>query len=85
MLKLGAGLHIWDLRISERFNEITIYGSYLTVKLPSKTLETGYGTKWEGKTQDLEYFKELGDEAGFRVSESWERDEVFYLELVKGS
>ena len=84
-LKTGASLHIWDLRIPERFNEKTIYGAHFTVKLPTKTVDTGYGAKWERKTQDLEYFRELGEEAGFRVSESWERDEVFYLELVKGS
>ena len=54
--------------------------------LPGKVVETGYGTLWPEKPMDLDYYKTLAREAGFRIIRAAEQPGAFQtlkLELQK--
>lgn len=76
---------IWDLKIPERFSTERFFAVMLEVSIPDEIISTGYGTKWEGKAQDIEYFKDLAADRGFQVLNEWSEDEIFFLELQKKS
>lgn len=83
VLKESGRFLKWDVRIPRRFWDELGYGLTLEIVLPGEKVLTGYGTKWEDREQDLEYFKDLTTETGFKVLEKWDKDEIFFLELMK--
>lgn len=84
VLKKGGSFFIWDLEIPERLNKSkNIYAVSLQIRLSNKIVETGYGTKWEDKVQNLNYFEELGRKAGFEVVETSQEKEIFHLKFEK--
>lgn len=84
VLKKGGSFLAWDLEIPERLDESKkIYAVSLQIKLPEEIVETGYGTKWENKIQNLEYFEELGKKVGFKVIETRNERELFQLKFMK--
>ena len=72
---------LWDVVIPERREDYNIFAVHLRIKF-KKTLEEGCGVRWD-KTQDMNHFKELAEETGFDIIKGWQRDEIFYLEMVK--
>jgi len=83
VLKENGRFLMWDVRIPERVEDASAFGLSLEIALPGEKVTTSYGTKWENKEQDLEYFKALATKTGFRIVKEWTRDEVFFLELMK--
>jgi len=82
VLKRDGRFLLWDVVIPERREDYDIFAVHLRIKFKNKTLEEGYGVKWD-KTQDMDHFKELAKETGFDVIKEWQRDEIFYLEMIK--
>ena len=82
VLKDEGRFLIWDLTIPIRSGDEPYFGVILSITLPDKELNTGYGIKWKGKEQNIRYFKTLALQAGFRVLSEWVDDQVFFLELI---
>ena len=55
---------------------------HIKVILKNNEVETGYGTKWN-KVQDLDYFANLGNQAGFELTDSKENENTFFIEFKK--
>lgn len=82
ILKKGGRFLLWDVKIPERNKEFRVFAVRLKIKLPNEEVETGYGTIWD-KTQDVEYFRQLALKAGFKVTDAWCKNDVFFLEMIK--
>lgn len=82
VLKRNGRFLLWDVVIPERKEDYDIFAVHLRMRFKNKTLEEGYGVKWD-KTQDMNHFKELAKETGFDVIKEWQRDEIFHLEMIK--
>jgi len=82
VLKRNGKFLLWDVVIPERKEDYDIFAVHLRMRFKNKTLEEGYGVKWD-KTQDMNHFKELAKETGFDVIKEWQRDEIFHLEMIK--
>jgi ubiquinone/menaquinone biosynthesis C-methylase UbiE len=84
VLKDDGRFFIWDVRIPSKSTDKTIlFIVPLEIFLPGEKIETGYGTPWDPRGQDLEYFKRLASQTGFKIVDEWSRDEIFYLEVMK--
>ncbi len=83
VLKPGGTFLLWDMAIPENTTEKTSFVLGIEVRLPEKTVLTGYGTGWAGRVQSLAIFKALAEDAGFQVVEEKEEDHLVYLKLVK--
>jgi len=82
VLKRNGRFLLWDVVIPERKEDYDIFAVHLRMRFKNKTLEEGYGVKWD-KTQDMNHFKKLAKETGFDVIKEWQRDEIFHLEMIK--
>jgi len=82
VLKGEGRFLLWDVKIPKRLSGYRAFVVHLKVRLPSKEVETGYGTSWD-KVQNIEYFKELARKTGFKVMKEWSKDEIFHLEMTK--
>jgi hypothetical protein len=82
VLKDEGRLLIWDLSIPKRLGDEPFFGVVLRITLPDEDVNTGYGTKWEGKEQDMRYFKTLASQAGFIALNEWVDEEIFFLKLI---
>lgn len=70
VLRPGGRLHIWDADIPPREERTQrIYAVPLVVHLPDRTIETGYGTRWKGRTQTVDSLVRAGEGAGFVIEE----------------
>jgi len=68
VLRPGGRFLIWDAVFGPRPDpQITVGIVPLTVKLPHRTIETGYGVHWPDEPHDLAYYKGLALKAGFEV------------------
>ena len=75
---------IWDVNLPQRLDEEKdIVVIFLEVELPDRKIETGYGTKWPEKIQDLSYYKNIANQVGFIITEQVEDESIFFLELQK--
>lgn len=81
VLKEHGRFLIWDAKIPQRVEDKPFFFVPLEIKLPGEKVETGYGSILDH--QDLEYFKGLAKRTGFKVVSEWEKDEIFFLELIK--
>jgi ubiquinone/menaquinone biosynthesis C-methylase UbiE len=82
VLKKGGRFLLWDVKIPERNKDFRVFAVGLKIKLPNEQVDTGYGTTWD-KTQDIDYFRQLVLKTGFKVSDEWSRNDVFFLEMIK--
>jgi ubiquinone/menaquinone biosynthesis C-methylase UbiE len=74
---------LWEVKIPERKEgDKKKFLIFLEVKLNDRLIDTGYGTKWN-KAQDLRYFSNLGKNTGFKILESKEDNNTFYLKFKK--
>ncbi len=82
VLKRDGRFLLWDVVIPEREEDYNIFAVHLKIKIKNEIIETGYGVKWDN-TQDINHFKELAKETNFDVIKEWQKDEIFYLEMIK--
>ena len=69
VLKPGGTLAIWDMEIPENTTEDKLYYViYLDVELSTRTISTGYGTRWD-KTQSMESISKACERCGFEILE----------------
>ncbi|MHA1933389.1 MAG: hypothetical protein ACW96X_12665, partial [Promethearchaeota archaeon] len=59
-----------------------IYAVSLQVKIPKKIIETGYGVYWIRK-KDIEYYKEIAINTGFKILEQKVEDQIYFLRFKK--
>jgi len=86
ILAPGGRFLIWDAAIPTRPDtDKDVVAVMLTVKLPSKEIQTGYGTRWPSQRKDLSYYLRLGETAGFEISTQRQKGRLFHLELRKPS
>jgi ubiquinone/menaquinone biosynthesis C-methylase UbiE len=84
VLQPGGKFRIWDLILPTCLDENTeVPVIMLTIRLPDKVISPGYGTRWPSRKQDLAYYIELAEAAGFDVLEREETGQVFSLVLQK--
>lgn len=84
VLKPGGMLYIWDIVIPERGDIKKDYFVVpIKVYMESEDINTGYGTKWEGREQNCEAFAENCCQAGFDVVEKTISDLCFKITLKK--
>ena len=84
VLKYGGRFSIWDVRIPPKSTDKNIpFIVPMEIFLPGKKIETSYEIPWNPEGQDLEYFKRLASQAGFKIVDEWIKDEIFYLEVMK--
>lgn len=83
VLKKNGEFAIWDIILPRREdNKKELFVIRLKIKIGDKTIDTGYGTMWN-KEQDMHYFSNLGKDIGFKILESREDDNNFYLRFRK--
>jgi len=84
ILQPSGRFHIWDIIIPQYDgNDEKIFMVPLEIKIGSKIIKTGYGTKWKKREQDLKYFGNLGRKCGFEIVSNWQKQKHYYLELKK--
>jgi ubiquinone/menaquinone biosynthesis C-methylase UbiE len=81
VLKQNGKFLLWDVEIPEKLKHYKGFIARLKIKLPSGEIETGYGVK--SQQQDLEHFKSLAKETGFKILKARKKFEIIYLEMLK--
>jgi len=85
VLRPSAMLHIWDVTIPPRGESPQeAFVVPVKVELPDKTIETGYGIRWDGHEMSADSVADLAKSAGFTLCGSEEDGETFHLALSKG-
>jgi len=84
VLKPGGRFLVWDVVVPIRVEDDKDIAAFpLVVSLLNEEMETGYGTTWPNKEQDLNYYVATAAKVGFEVVDQWERDRIYFVELVK--
>ena len=85
VLKPGGKLHLWDLRIPARTDELQeVYCVMLRIHLPDREIGTGYGAPWVPEREmSAEAAAEMAEEAGFEVVEEEVGPETFRMVFRK--
>jgi ubiquinone/menaquinone biosynthesis C-methylase UbiE len=85
VLAPGGTFRVWDAILTPRPDDANqdVVSVRLLIKLPNTEISTGYGTRWPEQTQDIDYYAQLAESAGFSVSAREQNDHVLYLELQK--
>ncbi len=83
VLKKEGEFLLWDINIPNRTSESKdIYGVTLNVKIPEKMIETGYGV-YRVRKKDVEYYKEVAKNTGFKILEQKVENQTFFLRFIK--
>lgn len=86
VLKPGGSFYLWDIMIPNYDGGTKdIYVFPLSIKLPDGLVNTGFGTKWRGKQQSMEYFRGIAEKTGFECSFSDKGDHILRLVLRRTS
>ncbi|MBI9043603.1 MAG: class I SAM-dependent methyltransferase [Anaerolineaceae bacterium] len=84
VLKPGGVFHIWDIQVeSPGLQSTSGFAFYLTVNMPGKTIETGYGFHWPDRIQDIDYYRKIVVESGFDILDEQITGLSFLLRLQK--
>ena len=87
VLTRGGRWIIWDAAIPRALENDTRGPVFqFRFQLPSKVVQTGYGTSWPEKPMDLDYYRRLARETGFEIARAEQQAGVFQtitLELRK--
>jgi ubiquinone/menaquinone biosynthesis C-methylase UbiE len=84
VLKPDGELLMWDAKIPPCQNtQKDIYVVSLVIQLEQKRIETGYGTRWTCKGQDIDLYIQLGESTGLHVIEKQEEGETFFIRFRK--
>nr|MBN2277615.1 methyltransferase domain-containing protein [candidate division Zixibacteria bacterium] len=80
VLKPGGIFLVWDNIIPPyRPGDKEIYMIPLEIKIDDRTIKTGYGTRWENRRQNCEYFVDLAEMAGLQYLASSSSQQNFYI------
>lgn len=80
VLKDNGEFILWDAEISEYDGGIKdIFVIQLTINTPIKEIKTGYGISRRNKSQNIEYFTEMGKSVGFKVVREEIEEQVFKI------
>ena len=80
----GGRFLVWDVILPQCLDEEKDIAAFpLLVKLPDEEIRTGYGTLWPKAEQDLAYYVQLAENAGFNVVAQREEKRVLFLKLQK--
>lgn len=84
VLKPGGKLLIWDIEVPTQFeNNKNIAVIPLTITLPDKEIETGYGYYCPDIEHNIEYYLKLAEKTGFEIARQQSGEKTFFLELTK--
>ena len=85
VLRPGGRWLFWDLVVPPYpGGEQDVYVFRITVNLPDgRKIETGYGTLWPDRVQNVDYFTQLATETGFKVIECQQKDQTYHLVFEK--
>lgn len=84
VLAPGGVFRLWDVEQcarTDRSKEVIIYR--FSFRLPSETVQTGYGTLWPDEPFGLKNYLAMASDAGFDVVSQSSHEHVFSLELRK--
>jgi len=83
VLKSHGEFVVWDVKIPKKDKERKdLFMVWLEVQIGDTMIDTGYGTRWN-KQQDMDYYLTLGNSVGFKVLESKEEQNTFYIRFRK--
>ena len=84
VLRSGGKLHIWDVTIPVRTDQPQeVFVVPVKVELPDRSIETGYGVRWDGREMSMDDICQLAQEHGFGVEEKTSYGEHFHLTLSR--
>ena len=83
VLAPGGRLLIWEAMTPRKENEKQWALFPITVNLPGRQIETGYGVPLGDQPHDPAYFLRLGASAGFQTVARREQGRHFFLEMRK--
>lgn len=86
VLKPGGTCILWEVDLPAREDSSPeLVAIRLTLHLPDTLIETGYGTRWPSRRLGLDHYRDLTDQAGFLLKETWQKGCTFQLILQKPS
>ncbi len=84
VLAPGGRVLIWDVVFPKKTDPKKEFALLpLTVHLPGKIVNTGYGVHWPDMGQGLSHYLDLAQKTGFKVVKQEDKGVWFYLELQK--
>jgi ubiquinone/menaquinone biosynthesis C-methylase UbiE len=84
VLAPGGRFLIWDAVIPARTDPTKKIALFpMRIKLPTRTVNTGYGSPWQDTPRNAGYYAAMAAKAGFQVAARQENAGSFYLELRK--
>jgi SAM-dependent methyltransferase len=84
VLTPGGRALIWDVVFPKKSDPKKEFALLpLTVHLPGKVVNTGYGVHWPDLGQGLSHYLDLAQKMGFKVIKQEDKGVWFYLELQK--
>lgn len=72
---------LWDVTVMQAETDCNLFVLPLEIRLPAKTVETGYGVRWQ--KQEMEGFLELAKQVGFEHIDTWKKGAIFHIRLRK--
>lgn len=81
VLKPEGRLYLWDTIIDRNIASYEVFIIHLNIKLPMKTIKTGYGVAY--KEQDMNYYAKALIEVGFKIELKVNDDNIFYIVAQK--
>jgi SAM-dependent methyltransferase len=84
VLRPGGRFHVWDAVLEPPPDDSkTVVVVPLTVKLPDREIQTGYGVPFPDRPHDLAYYKGLARASGFEVITERTEEHWFHIVLQK--
>lgn len=86
VLAPGGRFRLWDVEQrgrTDKTKEVIVYR--FSFKLPSETVQTGYGTLWPDEPYGMKDYVAMAAGAGFEIAARAAHEHVLSLELVKKS
>jgi len=84
VLKAGGKMRIWDVDLPvspDPKKDLAVYP--FVFRLPTETVETGYGTTFPKQLMNVAYYSRMAQAAGFVVEDQQVAGRTFYLILQK--
>lgn len=72
---------LWDVTWTQAETDCNLLILPLDIRLPDKTVETGYGVRW--RKQEMEGFLELAKQSEFEDIDTWKKGAIFHIRLRK--
>jgi len=86
VLRPGGKFYIWDVIIpprGERTQEVFVVP--VKAELPDRTIETGYGVRWDDREISVDSIIQIAQDVGFVLGEKIREGEHFQLTLARES